>query len=305
VKVLWLVCEGEYDIPVLQDVFTNVLPSGIIPKPSGGQKCAPSAASYLRKNDANVVAAYVEDRDYRLRSEADASYSNGGPGFIWRRHAIESYVIEPAIIVQAFQSIQQDMAKHPSGGPAWVKALPTDENSIKDGLHECAKKRAPEEALRMTIHRLWDDLSTTAAQVQKRMPPVNGGPNPDAASCRSALLIERNRIFQVAQQTINCPYLDPVAIANRYDTELARIQQQSYLNGLHFLEEFHGKDLIPAFLDWLRSQFNAAPTHRLFMKELVKAVPIAYRRNRLLYGTDDFLDLANGVRALAGMSPLP
>jgi hypothetical protein len=29
-----------------------------------------------------------------------------------------------------------------------------------------------------------------------------------------------------------------------------------------------------------------------------------YQRNRSLYGTDDFLDLANGVRALAGLPPI-
>jgi hypothetical protein len=41
-----------------------------------------------------------------------------------------------------------------------------------------------------------------------------------------------------------------------------------------------------------------------FLDELVKAVPVAYRANRQMFGTDDFLDLANGVRALAKLPPI-
>jgi hypothetical protein len=303
-KLLWLVCEGEYDIPVLRDVLTNVLVSGIIPKPSGGQKCAPSAASYLRKNDNNVIAAYVEDRDYRLRAASDASFSNGKPGFIWRRHAIESYLLEPAIIAQAFRSIQRDVAQSPSRGPAWVNALPTDEAQIANGLRACAVIRAPEEAMRMTIHRLWDDLATTTAQVQKRTPSIPGIPNPDAAACRSALALETDRLVQMAQQTVNSRFLEPSAVDARYDAELARIQAQSYMNNLLFLEDFHGRELIAVFREWLVREFKAAPSPKLLTNELVKAVPVVYQGNRLLYRTDDFLDLANGVRALAGLSAL-
>jgi len=37
---------------------------------------------------------------------------------------------------------------------------------------------------------------------------------------------------------------------------------------------------------------------------LIEVLPSAYSQNRALYGTDDFLDLANGVRAWAGLTPL-
>lgn len=303
-KVLWLVCEGEYDVPVLTDVLTNVLASGIIPKPCGGQKSAPSAAAYLRKNDPNIVAAYLEDRDYRQRADAEQSYTNGKPGFVWRRHAIESYLIEPAVIAQAFRSIQQEKAKYPSGTPAWVTALPTNETTIMDGLRESAMKRAPEEAVRMTIERIWEDLSTTAGRVQKRWPSFAGIPTPDENRCRAELVNETSRIIQMAQQSAQSPHLDPTAVENRYTAELARITQHDYIRDLKFLEEFHGKDLIPLFCEWLRSQFNAQLRRRTFELELVKTVGTVYQHNRLLYGTDDFLDLANGVRALASMPPL-
>lgn len=301
---LWLVCEGDSDADLLATVLTNVLAADIIPKSSGGSKCAASAAEYLRRHDTNVTAAYVEDRDYRRRAEADASFSNGKPGFIWRRHAIESYLLEPAVIVKAFRSLKDEMGKLPSGGSAWVKALPDDETVVADGLRACAIERAPEEALRLTIHRLWEDLSDSANQIQKRCPQFPGTSNPDAATCRSALLGEANRLVTKARATTNSPHLDPSSVGLRYDGELARIQAQSYMNGMQFLEEFHGKELLTDFREWLRQQYKNTPSERLFIRELVKASPVIYQENRKVYGTDDFLDLANGVRALAGLPPV-
>jgi len=300
----WLICEGEYDPPVLNAVFTNVLSADIILKPSSGSKSAPSAAAYVRKNYGGVTAAYLEDRDYRLRAAADASFWNNKPGFIWRRHAMESYLIEPGIIVEAFRALKRDLTRVPSGGPAWVKALPEDNTSVTDGLRECAKVRAPEEALRMAVHRLWEDLSSTAGQVQRRVPTFRGATPPDAAICRAALLTEANRLGTMAHAASISPLVDPTSVGSRYDTELARVQQQSYVDGMQFLEEFHGRDLLAAFCEWLKRKYQSNLTSSRLTEELVKALPIVYQQNRSIHGTDDFLDLANGVRALAGLPPV-
>lgn len=50
--------------------------------------------------------------------------------------------------------------------------------------------------------------------------------------------------------------------------------------------------------------FKMRLSRRTFTEALRDAVHVVYSANRLLYGTDDFLDLANGVRALAQMPPL-
>lgn len=300
---LWLLCEGDSDIPVLAAVLTRVLAADIIPKPSGGSSNAPSAAEYVARHHGQqgVTVAYLVDRDYCQRSVADATFTDKKRGFMWRRHAIESYLLAPAVIVEAFRSLKASAASSPGGGPSWVKTLPGDEAVVIAGLRAAATARAPEEALRLAVQRLWEDLSDTAGRIQKRAPSIPGVAHPDAAACRTALLDEVARLVAKAQEAAVSPYLEAASVCARYDGELARVSGQTYLNNLHYLEEFHGKDLASAFLEWLQREHKAGLSKKLFIRELEKTISGVYEANRLLYGTDDFLELANGVRALGGL----
>jgi hypothetical protein len=301
---VWLLCEGDSDVPVLAPILTTVLAAEIIPKPVGGSSNAASAAEYVSRHQPSVTVAYVVDRDYRQKHVADATYTDGKRKFMWRRHAIESYLLAPAVIVQAFKRLQASVAGNPGGPPAWVASLPLDEAVVADGLRACAAARAPEEALRIAVERLWEDLSDTAGRIQKRTPSIPGSSAPDAAACRQALLDEAERIAQKAQETTATPHLTAAQVGARYDAQIARVTDAAYVRDMEFLEEFHGKDLLGALYTWLVQQYGFRQRKESFITELVDAVPIAYQANRRLYGTDDFLDLANGVRALAGLAPI-
>jgi hypothetical protein len=78
----------------------------------------------------------------------------------------------------------------------------------------------------------------------------------------------------------------------------------TYLEQLTFLEEFHGHELLNRFHSSLVAQGGRMNRDKL-VTTLVEALPEVYAANRAVFGTDDFLDLANGVRALAGLSRLP
>ena len=301
---IWLLCEGKSDIPVLASVLTTVLAAEITPKPSGGSSNAASAAGFVAHNEKSVTVAYVVDRDYRRREVAEATFTDGKRCFMWRRHAIESYLLEPMVIVEAFRRFKASLVSVPGGGPAWAKGLPEDMAVVAEGLRSCAKARAPQEAGRIALQRLWEDLSETAGRIQKRTAGHLGEGSPDATLCRQSLLDEAARIVMKAQETVASPHLVPSSIGRRYDDEFARVSAAEYLDNLRFLEEFHGKDLLDAFLAWLQREFKSKLSYKYFVKELEAAVPVAYRANRSLYGTDDFLDLANGVRALAGLPPI-
>jgi hypothetical protein len=299
---LWLLCEGDSDVRVLASVFTKVLAAEIIPKPAGGSSNAASAAEYVVRHygDKGVVIAYVIDRDYRRRDVADATFTDKKRCFIWRRHAIESYLLEPAVIVEAFRRL-----KAPGGGPVWLKSLPEDVTVVAEGLRACARACSSREAGCLALERLWEDLSETAGRIQKRLPaPLSGGISLDAASCRQALLDEAARLITRAHETASSPHLEPSSIGQRYDKELARISALDYLIHLRFLEEFHGKHLLAVLLEWLQKEYKCPLPAKRLIKSLEEALPAAYSADRSLYGTDDFLDLANGVRALAGLPPL-
>lgn len=157
----------------------------------------------------------------------------------------------------------------------------------------------------MALQQLWEDLSTTAGRVQRRHPPELGQSAADEASCRSALLQEAARLIEMAQETVRSPHLTAAAIGLRYDGELARLRAPAYLDQREYLKDFHGRDLLQSFHRWLQTQRGAAKlSYKTFAKELWTALPSVYKANRALFGTDDFLDLANGVRALAGLPRL-
>ncbi len=303
---VWLVCEGKTDRPVLEDVFNRVLVVGaeILIKSGGGIEALAAVSQYLfESNGETITTAYVADRDYTRRQVVEDAFFDGKRRFRWRRHCIENYLLEPAVVAHAMKSM---LASTPAMNRSILGSVLTDETTIAAELRSCAQARAPQEAGRMAFHRLWEDLSNTAGRIDNGWPSALSQTSPpDAATCRQALVAEAARMVQKAQETAASVHLGPTAIAQRYDDEFARITSDTYMAQSCFLEEFHGRDLIAAFHDRLKKNYGMRLSREKFTKELRDAVHIVYAANRSIYGTDDFLDLANGVRALAGMYPLP
>lgn len=300
---LWLVCEGDSDLRILSSVLTQVLAADILVKPAGGAGSAPSVADYLARTH-KVDVAYVIDRDYRRKEVCERAFTDGKRCFLWRRHAIESYLLEPAVIAQAVRSLKASVPALPGGRSARVLSLPEDPSSLAEGLRSCASKRGPAEAGHLALQRLWEDLSETAGRVQRRAPPVLGARAPDPAACKQALLEEAARLATKGREAADSPHLAAASVGARYEEQLAHVSSDGYLAGLRFLEEFNAKELLGAFLTWLQEEHQVSLKRRTLVEELEKAVPFVYGANRSVYGTDDFCDLANGVRALAGLPPL-
>src|SRR5690348_14732232 len=104
---LWLVCEGEpgsVDVALLKQVFVDVLAAEIVIEPACGS--SPSTVARHLEKGRGGTAAFVRDRDYHPRGTAEASLVDGKPGFYWRRHSIENYLLPPPIIVHTFQTLR-------------------------------------------------------------------------------------------------------------------------------------------------------------------------------------------------------
>ncbi|MFI5387306.1 MAG: hypothetical protein ACHQ50_14440, partial [Fimbriimonadales bacterium] len=129
---LWLVCEGEpasVDVAILKPVFATVLAAEIVVEPAGGKRGAKVVAQFLQKRGG--TAAYVIDRDYSPRSEAEFAFTDGTPGFIWRRHSIENYLLSPQIIVRAFRRLRERIEQQrPGRVPSWFAVLSADPEQI-------------------------------------------------------------------------------------------------------------------------------------------------------------------------------
>ncbi len=157
----------------------------------------------------------------------------------------------------------------------------------------------------MTIFRLWEDISASAGRVQCRVPDLLSRELPSTpAECRDAVVAEAARIATRAQEAAVSEHLAASAVSDRYERVLDSIRTVDYLATGRFLEEMHGKSLLSEFQRWLGGRCGVQLSVRRLVGELSDALPIVYGADRRLFGADDFCDLADGVRAIAGLPAL-
>jgi hypothetical protein len=138
-------------------------------------------------------------------------------------------------------------------------------------------------------------------QVQRRNPTAPGTNDP--SGWRDALCQEAERVCHAAAQTAACASFRREAVTALFDATHVGITAEAYINSLDFLIDFHGRDLLKAFRQWLVS-LKAPLSYVRLSVELISAAVQQYAADRTIYGKDDFLELANGVRSLAGLARL-
>jgi hypothetical protein len=305
---LWLVCEGgkgSLDVAIFKPIFTTILAAGITVEPAGGTTQLSTVARFLQLQRGGT-AAYLSDRDYRPRNNAENSIRDGSPGFLLRRHSIENYLLPPRVVVSSIEELQRRSAEQlGSRASQWLTDLSTDTQSVTDTLRECAVNRAAKEACLLAAHRFWDSLPPSVQLVQKRTPQtptVNDLTDP--APWRESLCQEIERIRVDAQSASQSPLLHRANVLPFFDQAYAEVTAAQYMTEMEFLVDFHGRELLRELYRRLLPQGTRLSFDRL-CGELTSAAVNEYDKDRGVYGSDDFLDLANGVRSLAALPPLP
>jgi hypothetical protein len=302
---LRLVCEGEgggdtadgcgsVDSRVLDAILLGVLRADIIVTPAGDQASLGSVASYLRMN--GRVAARVEDRDYRPLCEAEASFGAGSRRFVWRRHEIESYLLQPQVVAEALRRIPRGRGPVSAGGPTQAE--------VAELLTECARLQAPREALQLTLWQLRSSVGNAYRT------GLNVSPTPDGAApfsedaCRRAAVDECQRFAAASEGAATDPRLGQAHVCAAYNRNLTAVTDAGFLEGLCFVADFDAKLLLGCLARRLHAVLGRALTRRQLENELAQALPDVYAAHAALFEPDDFLQVANGLRALGGLPPV-
>ena len=98
-----LLCEGGSDERFLDRIFnTRELKAQQV----GGTRNLRPAAAYLTRQ--NQLVFTIQDRDFRPPSEAEECYdpNYANRHFMWRRHELENYLIEPRVVANCFKRLQ-------------------------------------------------------------------------------------------------------------------------------------------------------------------------------------------------------
>jgi len=301
---LVLVCESGPGVEWERDLLTVVL-NGLSPdmvidvRGSGGEKGAGAVAEAITEHE-RILAACVRDRDYR--SDEEVARERARPKrFMWQRHETENYLLEPAVVVLAMSHLKASYADHPGGRPDWVAALPDAPDTVAEGLMRVASGMAPAQAVAITLWGIRRELNPLLNDVRMNMDCC--GQSSSADECARSVRAECERIGRTALALSQCAALLPDSADARYGQVLADLDSNEFVRECRHLIVFDGKRLLSGLHTWLRDEYGVQFTPDTLRDELVRALPVAYRDTPGLFIPDDFVELANRLRALAGLPP--
>lgn len=283
---VFLVCEYAIDNRVLDQLVVQQHGLAVQIALAGGSTGLGAIRAYLQRRAAGDVAISVRDRDYDYTlAEAVATWTNTtGRQFVWRRHEVENYLLEPRAVLELFNEWRT---------LPWASGLPASEADVETLLWGLAVPLIPEHVagvVRTDIIRATNALGSFSF-THPRVIATHSAATPGAAEWRSAVVAEAARLVRSGTELAVLPDLDPHAIGGLYDTHLAYCQSPFFRNAREYLRDLGGKELLGALAQYLHGR--GAPG-RLNSTALADALLIALARiyqPNTLFQPDDFAEL--------------
>jgi hypothetical protein len=259
----------------------------VLIEPSGGSKGHGAVRSYLQSRSPQDVAIAIEDRDYRPRSIATATWANqAARNFIWRRHEIENYLVHPRVVVELFHEIR-------GAGAAWANSLPgteADTDALLQTLAHPLLEDHSAEVLKDEVIRQINGIGSLSFAPPRRVP--SGAHTCGQAQWMPALQQEATRLCSTCSAVAVLPDLQPAAITARYQALITSFQVPGFLTSGDYLIDMSGKSLLGALSRHLGSFGSPAGLDRdALATALLHVLERIYQPNSI-YHPDDFAELA-------------
>ena len=181
---------------------------------------------------------------------------------------------------------------------AWAAALPASEPDVLGLLALVAGSLLENhagEVLRVELLR----LSTAARNLQFgpiRPPPPPGARFPGQAAWILVLEQEAARLCGACTAVAALPNFQPAAIAHRYQTLLAQVQDPAFLNSGDFLMDLGGHELMSSLAGHLRGIGAPPGFSESFLEDELLRVLIPIYQPGAIYQPDEFQELATILR---------
>jgi hypothetical protein len=288
---VYLVCEDAIDGRVLDAVVVQRSGLNVQIALAGGSAGLGAIRRYLEtRTTPNDTALTVRDRDYdRTLTEANALWTKpAGREFVWRRHEIENYLLEPKVVLDLFS----EWRALPSA--TWATALPATEADVDSLLQSLAVPQIPAHAaelLRTEITQATNAVGSVRF-TRPNVQPAPGSPTPGQAEWLAALVAEAVRLCGACTALAALPELQSAAVTSRYNALLAQCQAPTFLTSREYLREMGGKELLAALAQHL---YGLGAPGRLnsnaIADQLLTTLGRVYKPNAL-FQPDDFAELA-------------
>ncbi len=295
---IYLICEGpvdSLDVRVLDVIIAQALGKNVIIQPAGGEGSLGSVATYFEersrrtRQDAPTDRAYcIEDRDYRSRSEVEATWQvDKGKRFIWRRHEIENYLLDPRVVGGAFQSLWEDKVRG-------ADRLPQTASEVDDLMQQLARPMVEHHVGWLTYRRLREKkneaVDTRFMWPDPPLKPSEDALYPGRKEWLDYLRSECSRAKGDCETFAGMAEFKAPNVTTLYDQILAEINQPDFFPSGQYLIDIKGKDLMSALCRYLNEQGLSRLSRIDLETELINSFERQYSPG--FFDPDDFSELA-------------
>ena len=280
-----LLCEGNSDERLLDRIFnTRELKTQQV----GGARNLRPAAAYLTRQ--NQLVFTIQDRDFRPLSDAEECYdpNYANRHFMWRRHELENYLIEPRVVANCFKQLQQHSKI----------ALPETEDSVRGWIKNLARDLLEDQAGRRTAwelhHQLRDTLPAAFSLFQ-------GSAIQARKEWEKHLISEMKEIRSQVQRFEEFVQITDDDISQNYDANLQAFSAPNFLNTDGYLRDFGGHEMVQKI--YQEACINVS-RYRLqeFQTDLVESFVEEWNRDLSFLQPNDFDALGAAIRRLTRAS---
>ncbi len=303
---IYLVCEGPadgLDVRVLDLVIAQKLELAVQIIPVGGDSSLKSVRRWLEERsrrqlpDGRLTPPYdyayaIEDRNFRSSIDVEKSWQNSKQSWIWHRHEIENYLLDPRLITEAFQTLKTTPVAQ-----SFAAQLPDTEQKALTLLQQLAHLMLEDYAGQLTCKQLSFYKGDTAnTNIGCRLPNFisnTSSPYPNQNDWLTYLQDESQRLKQVCQQVFNDTSFNLPSIESRYKSILTEVNSPEFLDG-QFLADMGGHELMRALFTHIKRDVGLTRlTYTDFVDELIRALDKLYSPG--FFDPDDFTELANNL----------
>lgn len=288
---IYLVCEGPadgLDTRVLDLVIVHKFNINTLIEPAGGDRSLGSVAQYLAERY-GARAFAIEDRNFRSLEEAQLTWNRPDQKrWLWRRHEIENYLLDPRLVTEAFRSLKADGVRGANG-------LPDDEQKVFALLQGLARPMLENHAGWTTYWHLNARKNIEANEVRLLRPRDSSRSALSSPRSRSEWLTylqaECLRLRQACKHLVDDSSFDEPAIVEVYDRVLSQINQPDFFNSGRFLHDLGGHELLSALCAYINQAGVSHLSYPDLETELLKALDRLYAPG--FFEPDDFAQLAD------------
>lgn len=280
-----LLCEGDSDERLLDRIFnTRELKAQQV---GGARNLRPTAAYFTLQNQSVFT---IQDRDFRPTSEAEECYdpNYADRHFMWCRHELENYLIEPRVVANCFKQLQ----------PHSKIALPETEDSVRCWIKNLARDLLEDQAGRQTAWELHQQLYNTFPTISSIS---QGNAILSREEWQNRLITAMEEIRSQARRFEDFVQTTDADILQNYEANLQVFSEPSFLDMDTHLKDFGGHEMVQKIYQEARIDVRHYGLQE-FQTDLVESFVEEWNRDPSFLQPNDFEDLSAAIRRLTRAS---